>query len=115
MENGMEQSIAKLVMMNCEMKYKNTTREDISINYPDGELVIKKLRYEDAGIYKCRFTGSRDKSVTLLVTGEFVLYCFMAYGWLIDWSLIDWESQTAADMSYCNIVQQMYAIIVLHG
>ena len=80
MDNGTEQSIAKLVMVNSEIKRTNATRDGISISSPDGDLIIQNLRYEDAGVYQCRFPGSGNRYITLLVTGELVPYCFMVYG-----------------------------------
>ena len=70
MENGTEQRIGKLVMMNSEIKYKNTTYDNTSISSPDGDLIIRNLRFEDAGVYQCRFPGSGDKSIKLSVRGE---------------------------------------------
>ena len=61
-------------MLNSVMKYNDTTRKDVRISSLDGDLTIQYLRHVDGGVYKCRFTGSRDKLIKLVVTGELNLY-----------------------------------------
>ena len=88
-DNNKEKSIAKLVMVNSVMEYNDTTLGSAWISSLDGDLTIQNLRHVDAGVYKCRFTGSRDGFIKLVVTGELILYWYMVF-WLAHWYL-DWE------------------------
>ena len=112
MGNNKEKGIAKLVMMNFVVEYNDTTLGGAWISSLDGDLTIQNLRLVDAGVYKCRFTGSSDKLINLVVTGESILYWYMVF-WLADWYLMNWEIEIA-DIYHYNVLWQMDIIFVVH-
>ena len=71
---GIRESIARLITRNSSIRHIVTSSEDMLISYPDGDLTIQNLRHEDAGVYICRFTGSRHKKIRLLVTGRLIFF-----------------------------------------
>ena len=53
------------------MEYNNTADEKMLISSMEGDLIISDLTLEDMGFYTCRFTGSKEQTIHLYVSGVF--------------------------------------------
>ena len=112
MDNNKEKRIAQLEMLNSLMEYNDTTRGDVWISFPHGDLTIQNLRHVDAGVYKCSFTGSRDKFITLVVTGGLII--LHVYGFLIDKLISNGMGKKMAHIYCYNILRPKYALFATH-
>ena len=82
--HGNQRKLAKLVIIYRKEKKAsiiyNTTFGDrpeaIWISATDGALTIRHLTLKDAGLYKCRFTGSGDKTIQLVVQGMIIQFLY---------------------------------------
>ena len=63
-------TLAKMVTKGVHVEY-NHTADQMWINSLDGDLIITNLTMEDMGFYTCRFTGSREQTIELYVSGMF--------------------------------------------
>ena len=71
--------VGNMIMHDLAVKNEQTygdRSDDMGFTSIDGDLIIRNLRFDDAGFYTCHFTGFAPKIIELSVKGIFFFFLF---------------------------------------